>query len=231
MILPSHPNPAPQAVASDHPASSERSVARPSLVERAMSGDGDAVSTLWENHRRWVAAVLLAHKPASADLDDLLQEVAVTLLRKVRTLDDPANFQPWLRVVALNVARLAGRKFSAGPRLVRFDGEGEVEPSAGTQAGAAAGGASLIVSEEAKRLMALAMLLHPDYREPLLLRAVHDLPYAAIGAILGLPETTIETRIARGRRMLREAAEAAARTRQSAVGSGVRMAASPGSPH
>jgi DNA-directed RNA polymerase specialized sigma24 family protein len=33
--------------------------------------------------------------------------------------------------------------------------------------------------------------------------------YREIGQVLGLPETTIETRIARARRMLREAAQAA----------------------
>jgi DNA-directed RNA polymerase specialized sigma24 family protein len=41
------------------------------------------------------------------------------------------------------------------------------------------------------------------------LKAVHNLSYREIGLVLGLPETTIETRIARARRMLREAAQAA----------------------
>ena len=45
--------------------------------------------------------------------------------------------------------------------------------------------------------------LPEEYAEPLLLRLVHDLPYARIAAILDLPETTVENRIVRGRRMLR----------------------------
>jgi DNA-directed RNA polymerase specialized sigma24 family protein len=50
----------------------------------------------------------------------------------------------------------------------------------------------------------------PDgYREPLLLKCVHGMSYREIGEVMGLPESTIETRIARGRRMLREAAEQA----------------------
>jgi RNA polymerase sigma-70 factor (ECF subfamily) len=54
--------------------------------------------------------------------------------------------------------------------------------------------------------MALAGELPDGYREPLLLKAIQGLSYREIGRILGLPETTIETRIARGRRMLRELA-------------------------
>jgi RNA polymerase sigma-70 factor (ECF subfamily) len=60
--------------------------------------------------------------------------------------------------------------------------------------------------EEGRRLMELARRLPDGYREPLLLKAVHGLSYREIGRILGLPETTIETRIARGRRQLRELA-------------------------
>jgi RNA polymerase sigma-70 factor (ECF subfamily) len=193
---------------------------------------------LWENNRRWVAAVLLAHKPASADVDDLLQEVAVALVAKISTLGEPANFQPWLRVVALNVARLAGRKFAAGPRMVRGadlsggpDGEGGGGPlalRASGEAGPSTGGGRSQVSEEAQRLMALARELPEEYREPLLLRCVQELSYQKISAILGLPETTIETRIARGRRMLRERAVAAAAVGAGKVGG--RMAASPGYP-
>ncbi len=54
--------------------------------------------------------------------------------------------------------------------------------------------------------MDLASQLPDGYREPLLLKALHDLSYREIGEILDLPETTIETRIARGRRQLRELA-------------------------
>ena len=202
-----------------------------SLVDAAMAGDPLALQGIWERNRRWVAAVILAHKPRSADADDLLQEVAVTVLAKIRTLDNPANFQPWLRVVAMNVARLAGRKYAAGPRMVRFDGAGDNEEGTGGPADRlGTADESPEVKEEARRVMGLAMELHADYREPLLLRCVQELSYAEIGEILGLPETTIETRIARGRRMLREKAGGArVVTTGSATGAtgSVRMAASP----
>jgi RNA polymerase sigma-70 factor (ECF subfamily) len=54
----------------------------------------------------------------------------------------------------------------------------------------------------------LAARLPDGYREPLLLKCVRGLSYRQIGELMGLPETTVETRIARGRRMLRELAAA-----------------------
>lgn len=55
-------------------------------------------------------------------------------------------------------------------------------------------------------LLDLARGLPEGYREPLLLRCVKGMSYREIAKVLELPETTIETRIARGRRMLRELA-------------------------
>jgi DNA-directed RNA polymerase specialized sigma24 family protein len=54
--------------------------------------------------------------------------------------------------------------------------------------------------------MALAAELPDGYREPLLLKCLQDMSYKQIGDVMGLPDTTIETRIARARRMLRDRA-------------------------
>ncbi len=166
----------------------------------ALAGDEESLQALWKRHRRWVAAILLAHKPRWADLDDLLQEVALAVVRKMHELRDPGAVRPWLRTVAINAAHAAGR---SGAKRSRDIGLSEEDPHAerNTRSGISPG-----VPEAGRRLMELAMELPDGYREPLLLKAVHNLSYREIGSILGLPETTIETRIARGRRQLRELA-------------------------
>ncbi len=166
-------------------------------VGAAIDGDRDALRRVWQEHRRWVAAILLAYKPRDTDLDDLLQVVAVQLVRKVDELRDAEAFRPWLRTVAINAARAEGRKTTRrGPRL-RLTGAHE----------APSDGADPADREEAERLMSLAAQLPDSYREPLLLRCVRGMSYRQIGAVMDLPETTIETRIARGRRMLRDLAK------------------------
>ncbi len=180
------------------------------LAEAAIARESDAVRLLWDRYRRWVAAILLAYKPREVELEDLLQEVAMTFVRRIGELRDPEALRPWLRSVAINTARLAGRKqttFRKHSRglglMVEQEGDRSRTPDV-----------DIARREDARRLLDLAMELPEGYREPLLLRCVQGASYREIGRILGLPETTIETRIARGRRMLREKAalqESAAR--------------------
>lgn len=187
--------------------------AEASLMAAARDGQHEALRALWHRHRRWIAAVILAHKPKWADLEDLLQDVGVTLVRKIGELRDPAAIRPWLRTVAINTARAAARDKS---KAVRRVGVLLDEQSAEGVLGRVGGwGAERSPSsdpetrEEAARLMDLAMELPEGYREPLLLRCLRDMSYRQIGELVGLPESTIETRIARGRKMLRELASGA----------------------
>lgn len=186
-----------------------------STVSAAIRGDGEAVRAVWQENRRWVAAVILAHKPREAELEDLLQDVAMSFVRTIGRLRDEAMLKPWLRTVAINAARAAGRETSRRRRHMGWkvaDGSGSEEGEGGTAGGGRESGRgpdeSVQRREEAGRLGQLAARLPEGYREPLLLKCVRGLSYRQIGELMGLPETTIETRIARGRRMLRELAVA-----------------------
>lgn len=167
------------------------------VVQAAINGDLDAVRAVWQAHRRWVAAVLLAHKPREVDLDDLLQDVATTMVRTIGKLRDPGSIKPWLRTTAINAAREAGR--TTARRRRRFRLVSHVDTSGGASEAASS-------SEAARRLLDLAATLPDGYREPLLLRCVRGMSYRQIAEVLALPETTVETRITRARRMLRELA-------------------------
>jgi len=175
----------------------------PALVERATAGKPEAVQELWQNHRRWVAAIVLAHMPREADLDDLLQDIAATFVRSVQELRTPAALRPWLRTVAINAARAEGRKktrrrnalesqAATDPGTFNRDVTPDATPETPDNA------------DEAQWLLDLIGQMPENYREPLMLRCVRGMNYKAISELTGLPETTIETRIARGRRMLRE---------------------------
>jgi RNA polymerase sigma-70 factor (ECF subfamily) len=178
------------------------------LLAAAQSGDRAAIERLWERHRRWVAAVLLLHKPKDADLDDLLQDVAATLLSKVDTLRDPDTFAGWLRSVAINAARMAARGTRRRTDAVERFSRSEVVRRSDERIRRSDPHRTHAARVAAEQLRSRLAALPAGYAEPLLLRLVHDLSYAQIAGILDLPETTIENRIVRGRRMLREQAAA-----------------------
>ena len=168
------------------------------LVRRAMGGDDGARMVLWSSHRRWLAAVLLARMPSGVDLEDLLQEVAMRFVSQIHTLQDPRAWRAWLRAVALNVARSAGRRARTETAVMKPlilddipDPHQEQEQR------------SKQAKDRAAHVLDLIGRLQPDYREPLLLRCVRGLTQRQVAEALDLPVTTVETRLARGRRMLR----------------------------
>lgn len=163
----------------------------------AIAGDREALRAVWEAERRWLAAVLLAYKPNDVDLDDLLQEVAMALVKNIGQLRDPGRLRPWLRVTAINAARAMARSGRVRSAVQRTKAQEQfkavVEPES--------------ADDEAERVLSLAGRIPDAYREPLLLRAVRGLQPQQIADILELPKTTIETRLARARTMVRELAQ------------------------
>jgi len=161
------------------------------------------IDALWREHRRWVAAVILAHMPRDSDLEDLLQDVALLMVRSIHTLNDINAIRPWLRTIAINSSRSAARKRKVRMRIVHETEDPD------TISGAKTGSIATEKDRQARlergrRLMDAAQTLPPAYREPLLLRCVRGMSQKQVADVLDLPETTIETRLVRARRMIRE---------------------------
>ncbi|MFG0331201.1 MAG: RNA polymerase sigma factor [Phycisphaerales bacterium] len=169
-------------------------------MDAAIAGDPGARNAIWRRHRRWLAAILLAHKPREIDIEDLMQEVAVKFVSKLHTLRDPSAFKPWLRRIALNAAREAARGVNVRRRQITDADEGQL-PGRPNGVGSMT---DSLTRDEAHGVLKHVMTLPPDFREPLLLQTVQGLGCKQIAEILELPVTTVETRLSRARRMLRE---------------------------
>lgn len=168
-------------------------------IELARRGDAQALTALWRQHRGWVAAVLLVHRPPGSELEDLLQDVAVTLIASIRSLEAPAALRSWLRTVAINTARSAGRRADARPRPhpLHVVDDDVVDPACARDVAADAAKARV------EAVLATVAKLPIELREALVLRAVHGMSQRSVAEVLGVPETTVETRLARARRLLR----------------------------
>ena len=167
------------------------------LGRSALGRDPDALRALWREHRGWIAGVLLAHKSRQADLEDLLQDVAMTMVSRISDVRDPGAIPAWLRMIALNTARADGRERTRRDRLDKAARRIRAQSTSDD-------GFSDVDRDEAQRLLDLACELPEAYREPLILRCVRGMTYRQVARAMELPETTVETRIARARRMLRE---------------------------
>jgi RNA polymerase sigma-70 factor (ECF subfamily) len=182
------------------------SLAEARLFERAAGGDRGAIGEVWRENRRWIASVLAAHAPRGVDVEDLLQDVASTLVAKCHHIRDAASLRGWLRVVAVNAARMAGRSKSAEKRSLRvlaWRSRPAVEDDA---------------RNDARTTLELIARIPPLYAEPLLLQSMQGLSQRQIAEVLDVPETTVETRLARGRRMLRSLLSEAEQTEAGRTG-------------
>jgi len=180
------------------PGGTDGSSAVPRLVQQMNNrlNRPGAIERLWNEHRRFIGAVLLAHAPAGADIEDLCQDVAVTMCDKLGSLRDENRLRPWLRSIAINIARDAARRtLKRRERSAGFpDDAADPNRTEGR--------------EQLDDVLRVVLGLPQEYREPLLLKALRGLSQREIADALELPETTIETRLARARRMLRTQLEA-----------------------
>ncbi len=162
-----------------------------------LGGGRGTLEDIWQENRRWIAAVILAHKPQEADLDDLLQDVAMTLVAKIGTIRDHASVRGWLRTVAINAARAEGRATRLRPRA-HEDVDRHAAAKGVTE--------TSDVPDQSRHVLWLTEQLPEEYREPLMLKA-QGLRSRQIAELLGINEATVDTRVSRARRMLRELSE------------------------
>lgn len=74
------------------------------LVARAQRGDRDAFETLVRRHLRAVHAAALARVDDPEDADDVVQDVFLTALHRIRECREPAKFRSWVLAIARNRA-------------------------------------------------------------------------------------------------------------------------------
>jgi RNA polymerase sigma-70 factor (ECF subfamily) len=140
-----------------------------------------------------VYSIALSHV-AAEDADDVVQEVFLRALEKIRELRDPASFGAWLVTITRNVARSALR---AASRLTQ--GEPELT-TAETQRH----------TEDARRALAAIRSLPKAYRETLVMRLVQGMSGPEIAARTGLTPASVRVNLHRGMKLLRQLLDAAA---------------------
>lgn len=169
------------------------------LVERARRGERPALDALVDRHDRWVRGVVYTTLGNSGWVDDVVQQVWSNVWTQIQSLADPLRWRGWLFRLARNAAIDAGMRRSREKQV--FCGF-EAEPAVAAEEASPL--AELIASEQHARMLRAIQGLPAIYREPFVLRHLEDWNYEQISEALGLPVDTVETRLVRARRLLRE---------------------------
>ena len=156
------------------------------LVERARLGDRAAFEQLYHRYVGMVHGVILA-RVNRAEVDDLVQDVFLTAMRRLSSLRQPAAFPGWLAMIARNRATDCLR--SAPRHEVPLAEEDPPAPDDGRA--------------EAMAVLAVLRTLPDAYRETLVLRLVEGMTGPEIAARTGLTPASVRVNLHRGMKLLR----------------------------
>jgi len=160
-----------------------------SIINAARDGNREAFGQLYDRYARMVHGILLARVPAS-DVEDLVQDVFLLALPRIRTLRDVSRFAAWLAAIARNRANDHYRRSNTASQL--------------TEAKIGTGGTSHHWETDATFVLAAIRSLPDAYRETLILRLVEGMTGPEIAARTGLTPGSVRVNLYRGMQQLRQ---------------------------
>ena len=158
------------------------------LIHQAAGGDRAAFGELYLRHARMVHAILLARVPP-ADAEDLVQDVFMVAMDRLRELRTAAAFRGWLGAIA---RRRAIDYFRDGRRRAEFSLNTEHPGPASADA------------DQALVTLDLVRRLPEAYRETLIMRLVEGMTGPEIARETGLTPDSVRVNLCRGMKMLCE---------------------------
>jgi RNA polymerase sigma factor (sigma-70 family) len=160
------------------------------------------LQALTTTHSRWLRTALFARLQNADAVDEVMQELAVVVLRASAPIRDESRIGPWLYRVAVRQALLYRRTRGRSRKTEnvvrkgfdRRDGEMTLNDDPLSRA---------ISDERTDRVRGEVAALPRRDREILLLKYAEDLNYRQIAERLGLSVSAVEARLHRARMRLR----------------------------
>ena len=182
------------------------------LVERLRAHDAAALETLMGRHSARVYRVAFGITRNHSEAEEVVQDVFLTLYRKIDMFEGRAALGTWLYRVAANAALIKRRgkrvelETSLEDCLPTFRDDGHRDGDrALLMADWSATPESLLLSGEARAVLGQALDRLPEhYRALLVLRDVEELSNEEVAEILGESVSSVKSRLHRARMALRE---------------------------
>lgn len=177
------------------------------IIDRVRKGETRLFEQLVRRHQDAVYGMAVRFTRSPPDAEDVAQEVFLKAFRGLAGFKGEAKFSTWLYRIAFNLsADWLRRNRRPARRAAPLEEAGEVHD------GRVDLEAGLLAAEERDRVAAAIDALDERYRSVVVLMYYQKLPYEQIAAVTGLPLKTIETRLYRARKILREALAADGRS-------------------
>jgi len=170
------------------------------LVRRARQGDELACHEIVDLYSNYLYRLAYSLVGNAADAADVLQETFSGAFRHLPSFKGRASIRTWLSRILL---RQAARHHRSRRRheMASLDAVAQVSQ---TPLGRGDSAPAARACDARMDVMAALQTLSPAYREIVVLRELRGMSYSEIADVLGVPPGTVESRLFRARRHLRE---------------------------
>ncbi|MGI6148663.1 MAG: RNA polymerase sigma factor [Firmicutes bacterium] len=164
------------------------------LIRQAKRGDKQSMEALFRSHVDSAVrtAYMITHNWATAE--DAVQEAFIQAFRSLGTFQEGRPFKPWLTKIVVNKSRRIWAKFHSP-----WD---ELDQQVPDNSGHNLPEAEVLNWERRTRLIQAIKHLGEKHRLPLVLKYLSGLTEAEIGEVLGIPASTVKSRLFVARKQL-----------------------------
>jgi len=187
------------------------------LVERTLGGDMSAYEILVDRYRSLVYGLACHVVGSFHDAEDIAQEAFIKAYDSLASLKDKAKFSRWLRTITLNLCKMwlrksVGREEYIDINLCRVDPmwsaetlptscEDDIDVSLTTNVTPE----DICINKEFQETVFTAIsALPPKSQAVITLFYLDDFSYKEIGDFLNIPVSTVQSRLQRARKQLKE---------------------------
>ncbi|MFN4245730.1 MAG: RNA polymerase sigma factor [Brevinematia bacterium] len=176
------------------------------LISLIKSGDKEAFALLVKRYEKKILNILYLQLGNIPDLEDLAQEVFIKVFKNIGNFRGESQFYTWLYRIAMNISydyKRKNRETYSLDEPLKEDEEDTFEKVLSDSS--IEDPLSVIETEELKeKLRKFIKELPKEYQEVLVLREYEGLSYEEIAKILNCPIGTVESRLFRARKELKE---------------------------
>jgi RNA polymerase sigma-70 factor (ECF subfamily) len=165
-------------------------------VIQAQLGDDDAFMKLVDHYSGRLLYYIRRFLEDADRSDDVLQEVWLTVYRKINTVRDVSAFSVWLFRIARNRAIRLLRDESRYVFVEQYDESNLIDDDRES-----------LLFDDIDRLHRVLRTLSPSQKEAIVLRFFEDMNYQEISDIMGCSVGTVRSRIHYAKRELRKKME------------------------
>jgi RNA polymerase sigma-70 factor (ECF subfamily) len=164
------------------------------LVQECLDGDISAFDLLVERWERKIRGAVFRMVGSDDEARDVTQEAFLKAFRGLSSFKKEARFSSWLYQIALNLCRDRARRRRGRP-MVSID---ELDEGGVALVEQSKSALQVLEEEDLGRLVARAVAALPEeQREVVVLKEYEGLTFLEIAQILGVPVSTVKTRLYR----------------------------------